>query len=69
MIFFKYLKYPAIAEWVALSLGYLENDGVSLRKTLGLAVSIIANTSSAVKKKLNNWRKLQTKSVKRKPKF
>ena len=34
-----------------------------------LAVSIIANTSSAVKKKLNNWRKLQTKSVKRKPKF
>ena len=34
-----------------------------------LAVSIIANSSSAVKKKLNNWRKLQTKSVKRKPKF
>ena len=33
-----------------------------------LAASIIANTNSSVKKKLNNWRSKQTKSVKNKPK-
>jgi len=33
-----------------------------------LAASIIANNNSAVKKRLNNWRLLQTKSVKKKPK-
>ena len=33
-----------------------------------LAASIIANTNSSVKKKLNNWRLKQTKSVKNKPK-
>tara|TARA_Y100001935_G_C17225238_1_gene467453 strand:+ start:68 stop:559 length:492 start_codon:yes stop_codon:yes gene_type:complete len=33
-----------------------------------LAASIIANNNPAVKKKLNNWRYLQTKSVKKKPK-
>ena len=31
-----------------------------------LAASIIANNNSAVKKRLNNWRLLQTKSVKKK---
>ena len=34
-----------------------------------LAASIIANNNSAVKKRLNNWRLLQTKSVKKKPKY
>ena len=33
-----------------------------------LAASIIANTDLSVKKKLNNWRLKQTKSVKKKPK-
>tara|TARA_B100000902_G_scaffold366650_1_gene388583 strand:+ start:383 stop:874 length:492 start_codon:yes stop_codon:yes gene_type:complete len=33
-----------------------------------LASSIIANSNPNVKKKLYNWRKLQTKSVKKKPK-
>jgi 5-(carboxyamino)imidazole ribonucleotide mutase len=33
-----------------------------------LAASIIANTNSSVKKKLNNWRSKQTRSVKNKPK-
>jgi len=33
-----------------------------------LASSIIANSNPNVKKKLDNWRKLQTKSVKKKPK-
>ena len=33
-----------------------------------LAASIIANTNPAVKKRLTNWRLLQTKSVKKKPK-
>jgi 5-(carboxyamino)imidazole ribonucleotide mutase len=33
-----------------------------------LAASIIANNDSAVKKKLNNWRYSQTKTVKKKPK-
>ena len=33
-----------------------------------LAASIIANNTPAVKKRLNNWRLSQTKSVKKKPK-
>ena len=33
-----------------------------------LAASIIANNNPAVKKRLNNWRYSQTKSVKKKPK-
>ncbi len=33
-----------------------------------LAASIIANSNSLVKKNLNNWRLIQTKSVKKKPK-
>ena len=33
-----------------------------------LASAIIANSNSFVKKRLTNWRKLQTKSVKKKPK-
>ena len=33
-----------------------------------LAASIIANNNPAIKKKLNNFRLLQTKSVKKKPK-
>ena len=33
-----------------------------------LAASIISNTNPSVKKRLNNWRLLQTKSVKNKPK-
>ena len=33
-----------------------------------LAASIIANNNSTVKKRLNNWRYSQTKSVKKKPK-
>ena len=33
-----------------------------------LAVSIIANNNSLVKKKLDNWRLSQTRSVKKKPK-
>ena len=33
-----------------------------------LAASIIANTNPSVKKKLDNWRLKQTKSVKKKPK-
>ena len=33
-----------------------------------LAASIIANNNSSVKKKLNSWRLLQTKSVKKNPK-
>ena len=33
-----------------------------------LAASIIANNNSHIKKKLNNWRLLQTKSVKKNPK-
>ena len=33
-----------------------------------LAASIIANNNPSVKKKLNNWRRSQTKSVKKKPK-
>ncbi len=33
-----------------------------------LASAIIANSNSFVKKRLSNWRKLQTKSVKKKPK-
>ena len=34
-----------------------------------LAASIIANNNYSIKKKLNNWRRSQTKSVKKKPKF
>ena len=33
-----------------------------------LATAIIANTNPKVKKKLNNWRSLQTRSVKKNPK-
>ena len=33
-----------------------------------LAAAIIANSNPAVKKKLNNWRSSQTRSVKKKPK-
>ena len=33
-----------------------------------LAASIIANNNSGIKKRLNNWRLKQTKSVKKKPK-
>ena len=33
-----------------------------------LAASIIANNNPSVKKRLNNWRSSQTKSVKKKPK-
>jgi 5-(carboxyamino)imidazole ribonucleotide mutase len=33
-----------------------------------LAASIIANSNSTIKKKLNSWRLLQTKSVKKNPK-
>jgi 5-(carboxyamino)imidazole ribonucleotide mutase len=33
-----------------------------------LAVSIIANNNSIVKKKLNNWRLSQTRSIKKNPK-
>ena len=33
-----------------------------------LAASIISNTNPSIKKRLNNWRLLQTKSVKNKPK-
>ena len=33
-----------------------------------LAASIIANNNSSVKNKLSNWRKIQTKSVKKNPK-
>jgi len=33
-----------------------------------LASSIIANSNPSVKKKLDNWRKLQTRSIKKKPK-
>ena len=33
-----------------------------------LAASIIANNNKQIKKKLNNWRTLQTKSVKKNPK-
>ena len=33
-----------------------------------LAASIISNTNPSVKKRLNNWRLLQTQSVKKKPK-
>jgi 5-(carboxyamino)imidazole ribonucleotide mutase len=33
-----------------------------------IAASIIANSDSKIKKKLNNWRLSQTKSVKKKPK-
>jgi 5-(carboxyamino)imidazole ribonucleotide mutase len=33
-----------------------------------LAASIIANNNPIVKKRLNNWRYSQTKSVKKKPK-
>ena len=33
-----------------------------------LATAIIANSNSAVKKKLNNWRSSQTRSVKKNPK-
>ena len=33
-----------------------------------LAASIIANSNPAVKKKLNNWRSFQTKSVRKNPK-
>ena len=33
-----------------------------------LAAAIIANSNPAVKKKLNNWRSLQTRSVKKNPK-
>ena len=33
-----------------------------------LAASIIANNNDSVKKRLKNWRLLQTKSVKKKPK-
>ena len=32
-----------------------------------LAASILANNNSAVKRKLNNWRLSQTKSIKKKP--
>ena len=32
-----------------------------------LAASILANNNSRIKKKLNNWRTIQTKSVKKKP--
>jgi len=33
-----------------------------------LAASIVANNNQSIKKKLNNWRAAQTKSVKKKPK-
>ena len=33
-----------------------------------LAASIVANSNKSIKKKLNNWRVAQTKSVKKKPK-
>ena len=33
-----------------------------------LAASIIANNSSSIKKRLKNWRAIQTKSVKKNPK-
>ena len=33
-----------------------------------LAASIVANSNQSIKKKLNNWRVAQTKSVKKKPK-
>ena len=33
-----------------------------------LAASIVANSNQSIKKKLNNWRMAQTKSVKKKPK-
>ena len=33
-----------------------------------LAASIVANKNQSIKKKLNNWRAAQTKSVKKKPK-
>ncbi len=33
-----------------------------------LATAIIANSNPAVKKKLNNWRSSQTRSVKKNPK-
>ena len=42
-------------------------DGGAINAGL-LAASIIANTNPAVKKRLENWRLLQTKSVKKKPK-
>jgi len=42
------------------------NDG-AINAAL-LAASIIANNDPIVKKKLNNWRLSQTKSVKKKPK-
>ena len=42
-------------------------DGGAINAGL-LAASIIANTNPAVKKRLANWRLLQTKSVKKKPK-
>jgi 5-(carboxyamino)imidazole ribonucleotide mutase len=33
-----------------------------------LAASIVANNNQSIKKKLNNWRAAQTKSVKKNPK-
>ena len=33
-----------------------------------LAASIIANQNQSIKKKLKNWRSIQTKSVKKNPK-
>ena len=33
-----------------------------------LAASIVANSNQSIKKRLNNWRVAQTKSVKKKPK-
>ena len=33
-----------------------------------LAASIVANSNQSIKKKLNNWRVAQTKSVKKQPK-
>ena len=35
---------------------------------LRIAAAIIANSNPAVKKKLNNWRSSQTRSVKKNPK-
>ena len=42
------------------------NDG-AINAAL-LAASIIANTNQSIKSKLNKWRLLQTKSVKKNPK-
>ena len=40
---------------------------IDLTRKILLAASIIAISNSSIKKKLNNWRLSQTKSVKKKP--